>query len=1400
MLKLLAENKLKKKIIPGSNIQSTIPKMEHLFDSYSYNSHLDTQHLTSHSDGKNYVNINLEEDENEEYVEIVQITNANCVVLISGPTGCGKSTQVPQFILDDCMNRKKFCNIVVTQPRRIAAINVCKQVNNERNWRNGLLVGYQVGRKKDYDPNTTKVLFCTTGILLQKIISAKNLNDFTHIILDEVHERTLEMDFLLLIIKKLLKTNSPSTRVVLMSATAQDFKLCDYFSDYYGSPYNCYVKAQQISIPRNLQFNVSLHYLDELYGLIPSARAMEFNRPQITKAGYDTAINLVKGFDDLEKDYSIKASVLIFLPGIFEIEEMHRLMEYAIVSEKIKWKLLPLHSSITNEEQQRVFEQPSVHYRKIILATNIAESSITVPDVSYVVDFCLMKQFKNELKSNYSMLVLNWASKNNCIQRSGRVGRVADGKVYRLVPEQMFVKDFSKEEVPEMSRCSLSRIVLMSKILDMGTPKLLLSCAMDPPDLKNIIHTIMNLKQVGALLPTVNGVISSVDGDITFMGKVMAQLPLEPSMTKLIYFGYIFNILNEAIIMACGISIKSIFSQPFNKRLEAYTQKLFWANNSCSDPIAYIAAYESWLQRKPEFDRDRYNEKLWAQKNYIQLSAIRELYDLIDDVVFRLKQNVKISPNSGNIQWVKHEEKSMACKVILAGAFYPNYFISETSNTYMDSHAILKLLDEHDPNQTVYFTGFPSNQPKELYKEAIENLFPHNLVGKPTAHFGYSNKIFIKFPVSKSINTNTYNSDYNENNGKLLIPGNICFGVYVALKMQQLRFDFNIPLLKPLDAEKRVVLMSKQMASQNISIEKKFPIQKSIIEELNTKTTIDITVSYFQSVGCFWAQLVDQNNKEKLQKMWNLVNEVIKSLEKVNHKDLNIGDFYIVIYKNEKYRAKLIKFLNGKPKKYQFFLIDFGEIINLLIENIFSILNEDDRGRVYSFPTLAFQCKIAKIRPMLHGQINSNWSDKANSVFINYGIYTKQLRGTIYSLVNGVVSFENLYYFDGNNFNSIPENLIYKNLASQTEETFTSKIDHVKRSNTIKKTSTTSNALNPESNNMCLNLKSSSYNESHIQHCLKGPSSPLIRSIRGFSCNSLNKAVKIESQSVNSVLLDTDPNDYHERLLVAGKVCMNENQKLTLWDSTMMPNIPGIPSILCLMFSPCVEIRYNSSYTKMIGAICGLGYNPDTLRPLFEDNDIELTFDIAVDHNLLNKINVLRLLLNKCVNPEDKEGPGDIFQIQHSLQNSLIEIFSIPVKFKVQEIVPKKYVWGIIPKSRLQSPYQEDSPMKNPMDGSDVYKLLWGVVLSPSMSSTECKEILHNLYKIKRLEEIFSKNHFSAESYTDELYCPLCHLSFSNNKSMRIHFDNYQHKERYTNCKEELKRFYRGPSSDIEHL
>ncbi|KAL5239465.1 hypothetical protein ACI65C_006875 [Semiaphis heraclei] len=255
--------------------------------------------------------------------KIIKTINCNRTVVIIGATGCGKSTQVPQYILDDCMSKKKYCNIIVTQPTRIAAISVSNQVNNDRGWEDGFLVGYQVGRKKNVDPHTTKILYCTAGILLLKIIKAKSLSEFTHIIFDEVHERTLKMDFILLFIKKLQKKNSQSTHVILMSATADALKLQDYFGDYYGHPYNRHETAQLVKVEKPSNYKILIHYLDDLYGLIPA----------IDDAGFMTAIQLVKAFDEMKVDDDTKKSVLIFLPGIYEIEEMHRRMEDLMASE-----------------------------------------------------------------------------------------------------------------------------------------------------------------------------------------------------------------------------------------------------------------------------------------------------------------------------------------------------------------------------------------------------------------------------------------------------------------------------------------------------------------------------------------------------------------------------------------------------------------------------------------------------------------------------------------------------------------------------------------------------------------------------------------------------------------------------------------------------------------------------------------------------------------------------------------------------------------------------------------------------------------------------------------------------------------------------------------------------------
>ena len=169
------------------------------------------------------------------------------VTIISGFTGCGKTTQIPQFIMDDCVSKRERFNIVVTQPRRIAAKTVATRVCKERNWPLGRLVGYKIGLDKENTSSDTRLMFCTTGVLKKMVISKKHLHDWTHVILDEVHEREEDMDFLLLLCKKLLHSNSRGVKLILMSATISVEKLSDYFTVYHSDIGSNYMKNQLIT-------------------------------------------------------------------------------------------------------------------------------------------------------------------------------------------------------------------------------------------------------------------------------------------------------------------------------------------------------------------------------------------------------------------------------------------------------------------------------------------------------------------------------------------------------------------------------------------------------------------------------------------------------------------------------------------------------------------------------------------------------------------------------------------------------------------------------------------------------------------------------------------------------------------------------------------------------------------------------------------------------------------------------------------------------------------------------------------------------------------------------------------------------------------------------------------------
>ncbi|KAL0112947.1 hypothetical protein PUN28_012296 [Cardiocondyla obscurior] len=714
--------------------------------------------------------------------KIVSMIESNSIVIIRGSTGCGKTTQVPQFILDSEFEKKQHCNIIVTQPRRIAALSIAKRISEEREWPVGTLVGYEMGLVKSVSRDT-RITYCTTGVLLNRLANRKHMMDYTHVILDEVHERDEDMDFLLLIVKKLLRTNSTMVKVILMSATID----VDKFSTYFTTPIkDQLVPAPVIDIPKGSLYNVSIYYLDDL-GILGTMPEVDVE-PKFTTEMANFAANAILVFDGIDaenKNSNDKATVLVFLPGFSEIEELYGVL-LSQTYEEAKWDIVILHSLISTEDQEKIFSKPPKHFRRIILSTNIAESSLTVPNVKYVIDFCLTKLLVTEAGTNYQCLQLCWASKSNCQQRAGRTGRVMDGRVYRMVPRTFYEKVLTEEPVPEMLRAPLANVILKTKLLDMGEPKALLALSLDPPNLSNIRNTVLLLKEVGAFL---NKGMEEFDGDLTPLGRVMASLPLDVRVSKLIILGHLFGVLSDAIIIAASMTVKDMFNIGLFELETTYHEKLHWAANSDSDSIAYLNAFKVWRNEKVKRHiKNPKDEKEWARRNSLRVRSLREMDAFINEINHKLRDfGITDTMGPKKDAW-ENENRIFILKFIIAGAFYPNYFVKFPHNVNDRKRDIEKTLALRNAENTVYLTGWPVKQPGSLYSKKFQEIF--------SQHIGIKNRenITVSFDGSNRV--------YIEYETKNRAPNDYTF-VRNCIKMRHSRYPIKVNLLCEMDACRR---------------------------------------------------------------------------------------------------------------------------------------------------------------------------------------------------------------------------------------------------------------------------------------------------------------------------------------------------------------------------------------------------------------------------------------------------------------------------------------------------------------------------------------------------------------------------------------------------------------------
>ncbi|XP_072944538.1 ATP-dependent DNA/RNA helicase DHX36-like [Epargyreus clarus] len=628
--------------------------------------------------------------------DILEALSNNQVLVISGETGCGKSTQVPQIILDDAISSKRGGNvkILVTQPRRIAASALAMRVAKERSEKLGNSVGYAVRLERVQERSRGSIQFCTTGILLSDLEVNQSLGNFSHIILDEVHERDSHIDLAMCMLKQVLRKRK-DLKLILMSATIDSDSLSIYFdnclkmhieglaypvTDVYLEDILTMTKfvlhddraQRNQNLLRNKWYNkkkrletleardqqVTQKYMDEVGDWLRSKRdVLDVNvykmltNPKVEEMNYDLVLALLRHICSGDP-----GAILVFLPGYNDISHLLKLLhDHHFRSNR--YQIHPLHSKLPTLEQHLIFEKPPKHIRKIIIATNIAETSITVDDIVYVIDCGRHKVTGLNVEQNIETLDVRYITKANLRQRRGRAGRCQPGICYHLITS-FRAEQLEERVLPELQRSNLLEPVLMVKRLRLGLAAEALKYTPSPPAESSITWAVKHLQRCGAL---------NAEEVLTPLGWHMARLPLHPSAGKLLLLGALFGCLDRAASVAAVWGFKDPFLLIVGKEQEIEQCKFELTLGEPSDHIAVSEAIISWEQCPRSARRD------FCYANYLSHKTLELLSDMKKQLGGNLKAMGFLPSGDVKASWENRNADNLSLfKAIVAAALYPN--------------------------------------------------------------------------------------------------------------------------------------------------------------------------------------------------------------------------------------------------------------------------------------------------------------------------------------------------------------------------------------------------------------------------------------------------------------------------------------------------------------------------------------------------------------------------------------------------------------------------------------------------------------------------------------------------------------------------------------------------------
>ncbi|KAL9052007.1 MAG: hypothetical protein Q9162_005672 [Coniocarpon cinnabarinum] len=658
---------------------------------------------------------------------IVEAVQTHQITIISGATGSGKSTQSVQFVLDDMIQRQlgSATKIICTQPRRISALGLADRVAEERCDVVGNEVGYAI-RGQSRQSRDTRILFCTTGVLLRRLQTSggqaedvvKCLADVSHVVVDEVHERSLDTDFLLALLRDVIERRK-DLKIVLMSATLD----AAAFLHYFGGPAN----VAQIEV-EGRTFPVDDYYLDDV------VRMTSFRDDRVLQDEYmetDRAATLSKAVQSvgIGINYSLisalanhidaelgvlSGAILIFLPGTMEIKKT-----LDVFQGNSRFHALPLHAGLLPAEQRRVFPPATRGKRKVIAATNVAETSITIPDVVAIIDSGRVKETQYDPQSSMVKLAEVWASKAASQQRRGRAGRVSAGKAYKLFTRQAEASRMPDKPEPEIRRTPLEQLCLSVKAMGKDDVVDFLSKTITPPEIVAIEGALILLKRMGA----------TDHESLTALGELMAMIPADLRCAKLMILGALFGCLEASITIAAILTVGSPFVSPQEKRDEAkQARESFGRGQNIGDLLTDLRAFDEWSKVNVAGSPQR-KLRAWCDSKFLSNQRFSDIESTRQQYFASLQEAGIPSVASGSVSKDSNTNSSsisMLNALVLASLspqtlriLYPptKYTATSSGNLPLDPSAkSIQFFDESNgrvfihPSSTLFSAqGYPGN-------------------------------------------------------------------------------------------------------------------------------------------------------------------------------------------------------------------------------------------------------------------------------------------------------------------------------------------------------------------------------------------------------------------------------------------------------------------------------------------------------------------------------------------------------------------------------------------------------------------------------------------------------------------------------------------------------------------